>query len=99
MAARFTMRTYGVNQLFRFDEGIWLHRKSRQPRFFFGKDLFYTILHNSELPSCISTMPHDKQHQGKAKLKLRVFRMRKISCLEFPPPSTQKNHAYTPEGR
>ena len=26
------MRTYGVNQVFRFVEGIWLHRKSRQIR-------------------------------------------------------------------
>ena len=29
MVAHFTMRTYGVNQAFRFDEDIWLHRKSR----------------------------------------------------------------------
>ena len=30
MVAHFTMRTYGVNLEFRFDEGIWLHRKSGQ---------------------------------------------------------------------
>ena len=35
MVAYFIMRTYGVNQAFRFAEGIWLHRKSRQIRFFF----------------------------------------------------------------
>ena len=33
----FTMRTYGVNQEFQFDEGIWLHRMSGQIRFFFRK--------------------------------------------------------------
>ena len=32
LVAHKTMRTYGVNQAFRF--GIWLHRKSRQIRFF-----------------------------------------------------------------
>ena len=58
MVAHFTMRTYGVNQEFRFDEGIWLHRKSGQIRFFFGKYLF---LHHacatcSEQPSYIKTM-------------------------------------------
>ena len=58
MVAHFTMRTYGVNQKFRFDEGIWLHRKSGQIRFFFGKQLF---LHQecatcSEQPSHIKTM-------------------------------------------
>ena len=42
MVAHFTTRTYGVNQKFRFDEGIWLHRKSGQIRFFFGK---YHFLH------------------------------------------------------
>ena len=40
MVAHFTMRTYGVNQVLGFVEGIWLHR---QIRFFFGKDLFYFI--------------------------------------------------------
>ena len=29
--------TYGVNQAFRFVEGIYLHQKSPQIRFFFGK--------------------------------------------------------------
>ena len=37
MVTHFTMRTHGVNQAFRFVEGIWLHRKSRQIRFFSGK--------------------------------------------------------------
>ena len=44
MVAHYTMHTYGVNQEFRFVEGIWFHRKSRQIRFFFlGKDLSHTI--------------------------------------------------------
>ena len=33
----FSMRTYGVNQEFRFAEGVWLHRKGRQIRFFFSQ--------------------------------------------------------------
>ena len=42
MVAHFTLRTYGVNQEFRFVEGIWLHRKSSQIRFFFlWNYLFY----------------------------------------------------------
>ena len=36
----FHMRTHGVNQEFRFDQGIWLHRKSGQFRFFYRKILF-----------------------------------------------------------
>ena len=43
MVAHINMRTHGVNQAFRFVEGIWLHRKSRQIRFSVGKDLFYFI--------------------------------------------------------
>ena len=35
----FDMRTHGVNQAFRFVEGFWLHRKSRQIR----QDLVFTI--------------------------------------------------------
>ena len=30
MVAQNTVRTYGVNQVFPFVKGIWLHRKSRQ---------------------------------------------------------------------
>ena len=43
MVAHFIMRTPGVNQAFRFVEGIWLHRKSRQIRFFLEKDLVFII--------------------------------------------------------
>ena len=39
----FTMRTYGVNQAFRFVEGIWVHRKRHQIRKK-GKDLL--VVHN-----------------------------------------------------
>ena len=49
MVAHFTMRTHGVNQAFRFVEGIWLHRKSRQIRFFFKKDLVYIIRAQREM--------------------------------------------------
>ena len=42
MVADLTMRTYGENQAFRFVEGIWLHRKSRQIRFFFSEQTYFT---------------------------------------------------------
>ena len=43
MVAQLTMRVYGVNKEFRFDEDIWLHRKSGEIQFFFGKYLFYVM--------------------------------------------------------
>ena len=43
----FTMRTHGVNQTFRFVKCIWLHRKSRQIRFFLRKKtLFSSFVRN-----------------------------------------------------
>ena len=58
MVAHFTMRTHGVNQAFRFVEGIWLHRKSHQIRFFSENDLVYIIRAQelNEQPSSIKTM-------------------------------------------
>ena len=55
MVAHFTMHTYGVKQGFRFVEGIWLHPKSSENRFFFGKKpiLHHTCATCSRLPSCI----------------------------------------------
>ena len=44
--AHFTLRTYGVNQVFRFVEGTWLHRKSLQILFFFEKTYFKSYLRN-----------------------------------------------------
>ena len=44
MVAHFTMRTHGVIQSFRFVEGIWLHRKSHQTRFFIRKKDFVYII-------------------------------------------------------
>ena len=50
MVAQFTMRTHGVNKTFRFVEGIWLHRKNRQIRFFFSeKDLVFIIRAQREM--------------------------------------------------
>ena len=34
MVAHLTLHTYGIKHEFRFVEGIWLHRKSSQNRFF-----------------------------------------------------------------
>ena len=54
MVAHSTMRTQGLNQAFRFVEGIWLH----QIRFFLQKIpvLLDTCATCSELPSYTSTM-------------------------------------------
>ena len=46
MVAHFTMRAYGVNQVFRFVKSSWLHRMSP---IFFRKRPFYLIC--AELPS------------------------------------------------
>ena len=46
MVAHLPMRTYGVNQAFQFVEGIWLHRKSRQIRFFFSERPFTAYVRN-----------------------------------------------------
>ena len=48
MVAHFTMRTHGVNQAFRFVEGIRLHRKSHQIRFFFLSSYVRNV--NNEQP-------------------------------------------------
>ena len=55
MVAHFTMRTYEVNQAFRFVEGIWLHQKIRQILFFSQKRpiLRHTCAICSDLPSYI----------------------------------------------
>ena len=52
MVAQKTMHTYGVNQVFRFVEGIWSHRKSRHKR----PILLHTCATWSEPPSYISTI-------------------------------------------
>ena len=58
MVAHNTVRTYGVNRVFRLVEGIWLHRMGRQIRFFWERPiLLHTCATCSELPSYISTMP------------------------------------------
>ena len=63
MVAHFTMRTYGVNQAFRFVEGIWLHRKCRQiRRKKIGKEIFYTI-HAQHVLSYYLYKYHDKSPQ------------------------------------
>ena len=53
------MRTREVNQAFRLVEGNWLHRKSRQIRFFFGKraGFHHSCATWNEQPSNIKTMP------------------------------------------
>ena len=51
MAAQNTVRTYGVNQVFRFFKAICLHQSSRQIQFFFlGRDLIY-FTHAQHVPS------------------------------------------------
>ena len=46
MVAHFTIRTNGVNKAFRFVEGIWLHRKSRQIRLFLEETYFTSYVRN-----------------------------------------------------
>ena len=60
MVAHFTLRTYGVNQEFRFDEGNWLHRKSGQIRFFFLEK--YLFLHHECATYCSEQPFHIKNH-------------------------------------
>ena len=44
MDAHLTMRTYyGVNKAFRFRQGIWVHRKSRQIRLLFLEKAYFTL--------------------------------------------------------
>ena len=43
MVAQNKVCTHRGNQAFRFIEGIWLHRKSPQIRFFSERNLFYFI--------------------------------------------------------
>ena len=61
MVAQNTVRTYGVNLVIRFVEGIWLHRKSRQLRFFFRKGpiLLYKCATFTERPFYINTIITD----------------------------------------
>ena len=59
MVAQNNVRTYGVIQVFRFVEGIWLHRKDRQIRFFRKRPiLLHMCATCSELPSYLNTMRH-----------------------------------------
>ena len=53
MVAHLTMRTNGVNQAFRFGEGIWLHRKSYQIGYFYPKRpiFLHACAACNELPS------------------------------------------------
>ena len=46
MVSQNTVHTYGVNQAFRFVEGISLHRKSRQIQFFSEKIYFTSYVRN-----------------------------------------------------
>ena len=57
------MRTYGINQVFRFGEGNWPHRKSSQIRNFVRKRpiLLNTCATCSELPSYISTVDNIRE--------------------------------------
>ena len=58
MVAHFAVRTYRVNQEFRFVKGSWLQRKNRQIRYNFRKlpISHHTCATCSDLPSYISTM-------------------------------------------
>ena len=55
MVAKNTVRTHGVNRLFRFVNGMWL-RCVIKFYIFFGKVIFHTCTTCSELPSFIRTI-------------------------------------------
>ena len=44
MVANLTMRTHGVNQAFRFVEGIWLHRMSHQIGYFLPEKKTFSFM-------------------------------------------------------
>ena len=58
MVAHLTLRTHGVNQAFRFVEGIWLHRKIRQIGYFYPKRpiFLHACATLNEQPSNLKTM-------------------------------------------
>ena len=69
------MRTHGVNQAFRFVGGIWLHRKSRQLRFFSWKwpNLHHTCATYSELLFYMITMGRVFIVHGLTERKVKIL--------------------------
>ena len=65
MVVQNTVRTYGVNKVFQFVEGTWLHRKSRQIRKCFRKRpiLLHARTTCCELPSYTFTMVVSDDYQ------------------------------------
>ena len=79
MVAHFTMRTHGVNQAFRFVEGIWLHRESHQMRFFLRKKTFFYIIRaQHEMSNHLILKPWYALIKDKA-----LFREKKIRFVTF----------------
>ena len=62
MVAHFTIRTYGVNQEFRYVESVCLHRKSRQIRFIFRRKPFFTSYVRNMFWATILFKYHDHYH-------------------------------------
>ena len=60
------MRTYEVNQVFRYVEGIWLNGKSRRILFFLEKAYFTSYVRNM-LRATILCKYHEKSNQCTAK--------------------------------
>ena len=46
IVAQFTLRTYGVNQIFDFVKGIWFHKRVVKSVFFSKKTYFTSYVHN-----------------------------------------------------
>ena len=49
MVSQNMLSIYGINQLFRFVEDIWLQRKSRQIGFFFSREKTYFTLYERNM--------------------------------------------------
>ena len=75
MVAQNTMRVYGVNQVFRFVEGIWLHRKIRKSISFLKSPILLHICATcSELPVYTSTMTIPRLECGLSLINGTIFK-------------------------
>ena len=77
MVAQNTVRTYVGNQVFQFVEGIWLHRNSRKPDSFFGKNLFYFL-------SAQRVLSHHDEYLDIVKGRIRSNGQQKLPSVGSP---------------
>ena len=71
MVPQNSVRIYGVHQVFRFVEGIWLHRKG--PFFSLGKALFYFIRAQHVLSYIVRNLSRQKDSFNSSSLEIIVY--------------------------